>query len=614
MAEHSLLADAIAYLAAAAVCVPIASRLGLGSVLGYLAAGVLLGPFVSGLFANVEATLHFAELGVVLMLFVLGLELEPSRLRAMRKAVFGGGSIQMAACGSALAVVGLALGLPASSAIVAGLAIALSSTAIAVQTMHERRLLKSPTGQTSFGVLLFQDIAAIPLVAIVPVLGTSAAGASEPRWLLIVKSVGAIILVVFVGRYVTRPVLRAIAKTGLREVFTAATLLLVLAIAQLMSLAGLSMALGAFLAGVLLASSEYRHALETDIQPFKGLLMGLFFVAVGMSIDLGLLAARPAFVLFLVFAYVGVKSLVLWLIAPRIGVPRDHAGMFAALLSQGGEFAFVVFGVASSSALLPGNWQSLLTLVVALSMASTPVLVAGAAALLRRVPQSPARAHDAIELEDAPVIIAGFGRFGQVVGRLLFASGLKATVLDFDPDTVDTLRRFGFRVFYGDPTRMDLLEQAGIRQAKVLVNAIDDVEANVALATLVRHHFPEVTLVGRARNIAHWATLRKLGFVRIERELFESALRVGRHALELLGTGPFEARERAVAFRRHNLSSLEAIIARADRAEDDVLSVAMGGAAREELAELFRRDIERLRTSEGAPGKRGPTEDDDDTG
>lgn len=609
MADHSLMVDAIAYLAAAAVCVPIASRVGLGSVLGYLGAGVILGPFVTGVFANVEATLHFAELGVVLMLFVIGLELEPSRLKAMRKAVFGGGSLQMLACGLGLTAVGFAVGLPATSAIVVALSIALSSTAIAIQTMRERGLLQTPNGQAAFGVLLFQDIAAIPLVAIVPLLGTGADPSGDPQWLAVIKVVAAIVAVIVVGRFATQPVLRFVAKTGLRDVFTASTLLLVLGIAKLMSMVGLSMALGAFLAGVLLASSEYRHALETDIEPFKGLLMGLFFVAVGMSIDLGLLAARPLFVLLLVVAYVGVKSVALWLVARRIGVPRDQAPMFAALLSQGGEFAFVVFGVASTSALLPGEWHNLLTLVVALSMAITPVLVIGAAAWSRRRPQNPTRGPDVIEADDAPVIIAGFGRFGQVVGRLLFASGLKATVLDVDPDTVATLRRYGFRVFYGDPTRLDLLEQAGIGRARVLVDAIDDVGANIALADLVRHHYPHVTVVGRARNVTHWFTLRRLGVTRLEREVFEGSLRTGRHVLELLGTGPYEARERAVAFRRHNLAALEAILARDG---DDATRTALAGDAKDDLEELFQRDVDRLRHREGKSRGADQQDDDDD--
>lgn len=591
MAEPGLLVKAVGYLAAAAVCVPVAARIGLGSVLGYLVAGVLLGPFGLGLLRDVQGTMHLAELGVVFMLFVIGLELEPSRLVAMRRAVFGGGTAQMVVCGLGLTALCLVVGLPPAAAGVVGASFALSSTAIAIQTMRERGLLLSPMGQTAFGVLLFQDIAAIPLLAIVPLLGTGS-GDGGSKGLAAAKVAGAIVLVVVVGRFLTRPILRLVARTGLREVFTAATLLLVLGIAMLMQAVGLSMALGAFLAGVLLAGSEYRHALETDIEPFKGLLMGLFFVAVGMSIDLGLLASRPFWIAGLVVGFVGVKTLGLWLAGPRIGVPRGRAPMFAALLSQGGEFAFVVLGAAVSAGVLTQLWEKTLTLVIALSMATTPLLVIGAAALERMRPEKAPRRHDEIEADDAPVVIAGFGRFGQIVGRLLFASGLRATVLDADPDNVDTLRRFGFRVFYGDPTRLDLLEQAGLSHAKVLINAIDDVTANLALAEKVREHFPHVTVIGRARNVTHWFALRRLGVTRLEREMFEGSLRAGRQALEVLGVGPYEARERALAFRRHNLASLEAIL---PEALDDEKRTALARAAKDDLEELFRRDVERLR-------------------
>lgn len=593
MNEPSLLVLVIGYLAAAAVCVPLAVRLGLGSVLGYLVAGLALGPYGLALFRDPAATLHFAELGVVLMLFVIGLELEPARLRAMQRAVFRGGTIQLIACGLALSAVALAFGLPLAAAAVVGLAVALSSTAIAVQTMKERGVLLSPLGQASFGVLLFQDIAAIPLLAVVPLLGTAAAESGEPRWLAIGKVLVAIAAVLVVGRFATRPLLRVVARTGLREAFTATTLLIVLGVAEVMHLAGISMALGAFLAGVLLASSEYRHALETDIEPFKGLLMGLLFVAVGMSIDLGLVASRPLTVVGLVGALLGAKVFALWASAPSIGVPRGQEALFAGLLSQGGEFAFVVFGVAGTAGLLPGEWEQLLTLAVALTMAATPLLVIGAAAVVRRQPQAPRRPHDELEAEDAPVVIAGFGRFGQVVGRLLFASGLRATVLDADPDHVDTLRRFGFRVFYGDPTRLDLLEQAGVGRARVVVDAIDEPEANTALARLLQEHFPQVTVIGRARNVTHWFTLRRLGVARLEREVFESSLRAGRHTLEALGIGAFEARERALAFRRHNLAALEALLA--EEGSDEHRTDLARGPDDNRLEEQFRADVERLR-------------------
>ena len=373
MAEASILRDALVYLGAAVVCVPLAKRSGLGSVLGYLVAGFLIGPSALRWVGDVQSTLHFAEFGVVMMLFLIGLELDLKRLAAMRRAVFGGGALQMAACGLALAAGLLALGLPWKAALVAGLAMAMSSTAIAVQTMNERNLMLAPVGRTSFSVLLFQDIAAIPLIALVPFLGGgSGAGAG---WFGAGKAIAAIVAVVLIGRFAIPPLMRLIARADVREIFTAFALLLVIGIAQLMAGAGLSMALGAFVAGVLLASSEYRHALETDIAPFKGLLLGLFFMAVGMSIDLGQVIARPGLLAVLVVGLVVLKGTALALIAPTLGVPRKERWLFGALLAQAGEFAFVVFGVGREAAVLPREWEGLLTAAVALSMAATPLLL-----------------------------------------------------------------------------------------------------------------------------------------------------------------------------------------------------------------------------------------------
>ena len=591
MPERSLLMDAAIYLGAAVVFVPLASRLGLGSVLGYLFAGCVIGPFGLALVQDVDAILHFAEFGVVLMLFVIGLELEPARLWAMRGTVFGAGSLQMVVCGTALAAAARGLGLPWPAAIVAGLALALSSTAIAVQTMTERGLLASPLGKVVFGILLFQDVAAIPLIGAVPLLGERGAGGTSSPWAAAATIAAAIVGVVVIGRFATRPALRAIARTNLREVFTAFALLLVVGIAQLMELAGVSMALGAFLAGVLLASSEYRHALETDIELFKGLLLGLFFIAVGMSIDFGLLASRAGVLLALVAGFVAVKAALLVAIGRAAGVPRGQHLLFAALLSQGSEFAFVVFGVASAVRVLPGDWGAMLTLVVALSMVLTPLGVLGADAICRRFGAGAARVPDRVDAEDAPVIVAGFGRFGQIVGRLLFASGLRATVLDHDPDNIDLLRRLGFRVFYGDATRRDLLESAGAHRARVLVNAIDDVDANLALVRVARRHFPHVRLVARARNVTHWHELKTLGVEVVERESFESAVLAGRHTLEALGVRPHEARERADRFRRHNLEMLEALH---PQWADEERRTALARAARDQFEQQFQRDVEAL--------------------
>jgi glutathione-regulated potassium-efflux system ancillary protein KefC len=583
MSDHGLMFEAMVYLGASVALVPLASRFKLGSVLGYLIAGCAIGPFGLGLVRDVKAILHFAEFGVVLMLFLIGLELDPKRLLALRRPVFGGGSLQMVACGVLLAAAGVAVGLPWKGAIVAGFALALSSTAIDVQTMRERGMLGSPTGGIAFAILLFQDVAAIPLIAVVPLLAAGAGGGTGPMGAL--RVAGAVAAVVVLGRYVTRPLLRMVARTGLREMFTGFALLLVVGIAQIMAAAGVSAALGAFLAGVLLAGSEYRHALETDIEPFKGLLMGLFFVAVGESIDFGLLSSHPLEIAGLVVGLLIIKGLALRAIGRPLGVTPADRWLVAALLAQGGEFAFVVFGVASQAHLLPGAWDARLTLVVALSMACTPFMLLIHDRFTRR--RGTARPADAVEDEGAPVIIAGFGRFGQIVGRLLFASGVKATVLDHDPDQIELLRKFGFRIFYGDATRLDLLHAAGADRAKLFVLAIDDPTASVRVAEVVRHNFPKLQVVARARNISHWVELRKVGVEAVERETFESALRSGRQALERLGVGPYEARERADRFRRQNLQVLEELM---PHFEDEAERLSSARAGREQLEQQFAED------------------------
>ena len=593
MSEHSMLMNVIVFLVAAVVCVPIASRLKLGSVLGYLAAGCVIGPSGLGVVEDAEATMHLAEIGVVLMLFVIGLELDPAHLWKMRRAVFGGGLLQLVVSAVPLGLGAFALGLPWQGALVAGLALGLSSTAVSMQTMSERNLLPTPTGRTVFAILLFQDIAAIPLLAIVPLLGDRSANPSEPGWLAAIKVLSAILVVFVIGRFLTRPILRALANTGIREVFSAFALLLVLGIAALMAGAGVSMALGAFLAGVLLAGSEYRHALETDIQPFRGLLMGLFFIAVGMSIDFGLVLRKPLLVLAIVLGFQVLKLTALRLIAGPLDVTQRQRLLFSALLAQGGEFAFVVFGVAHTAKVLPGEWDALLTLAVALSMAMTPLLLIVRDWMFLRFNKTTEREADTIEDTEVPVIIAGFGRFGQIVGRLLFASGIKATVLDHDPDQIELLKRFDFRIYYGDATRLDLLHAAGAERAKVLVLAIDDPDDSLQLAEAVVEHFPHLTIVARARNIGHWQKLRTLGVRIVERETFESAVVVGRRALEVLGVRPYEARERADTFRRHNLKTLEEILpVWANEAE----RVSAAKASREQLErqmESDRADLER---------------------
>ncbi len=580
--------EALIFLAAAVIIVPIAARLGLGSVLGYLIAGAVIGPWGLGFVTDVESTHTLAELGVVLMLFVIGLELDPKRLVAMRNVVFGAGSLQLAASGLVLGGALMALGLGWQAAVIAGLALALSSTAIAIQAMTERNELGTPTGRAAFGILLFQDMAAIPLIGLVPFVGQAEKAGMDPLWMRVGIAVGAIVAVVVIGRYLTRPALRLIAGTRLRELFTAFGLLLVIGIAELMSLAGLSMAMGAFLAGVLLAGSEFRHALEGDIEPFKGLLLGLFFISVGMTIDFGLLMSRPGTVALLLAGFLVLKIGSLLFVATRIDICRDR-WLFAFLLSQGGEFAFVVFGAARTAAVFSREWEALLTITVALSMATTPLLLLAHDRLIRRRDRTE-REPDTVT-DEGPVIIAGFGRFGQIVGRLLLASDVRPVVLDHDPDQIESLRKFGYRVFYGDATRLDLLEAAGARKARLLVNAIDDVDASIALVDRVRANFPDLEILSRARNVTHYFELRLRGVNVVERETFESALRVGRAALERLGVDRFRAKELADTFRRHNIASVDATL---PFYQDEARRMSIAKAGREELEQQFRRDRERF--------------------
>ena len=569
MDSHTLI-QALIYLGSAALIVPIAVRLGLGSVLGYLIAGCIIGPWGLRLVTDAEAILHFAEIGVVLMLFVIGLELDPQRLWKLRTSVFGGGLLQMVLCGALIGVFCIFLGLRWQVAELIGMTLALSSTAIAMQAMNERNLTVTQVGRSAFAVLLFQDIAAIPLVAMIPLLASSGESTTLGAFAFsALKVAGALVLVVVLGRYVTRPLLRFVARSGLREVFSAVALFLVFGFGLLLEEVGLSMAMGAFLAGVLLASSEYRHALESDIEPFKGLLLGLFFIGVGMSIDFGTLIHHPLRIITLLVGFLVIKSVLLWLIAKPLQVPRSQRLWFAALLGQGSEFAFVVFGAAQMANVLDAEWAKALTLAVALSMAATPVLLVLLTRLEKRASAGDAREADEIDEEQPRVIIAGFGRFGQIAGRLLLSSGVKMVVLDHDPDHVDTLRKFDMKVFYGDATRADLLESAGADKAEVLINAIDDPQASLELTELAKEHFPNLTIIARARDVEHYIKLRQAGVSAPERETFEAALKSGRQALESLGLGAYEARERADLFRRFNVQLMEEMV---EMAENDATS------------------------------------------
>ncbi len=583
------------YLSAAVVAVPLSQALGLGSIIGYLAAGIAIGPWGLGLVTNVQDILHFAEFGVVLMLFLVGLELEPKRLWSLRRPIFGWGSAQVLGCTAALFAVALAAGYPWKIALVAGMGLALSSTAIALQVMNERNLMRTGSGQAGFSILLFQDIAAIPILALLPLLGaslvTNKAASHMDLALEAIKIIAVIGGIVLGGRLAIRPVFRWIARSKTPEIFTAASLLLVVGIAALMQLVGLSMALGAFLAGVLLAESEYRRELETNIEPFKGLLLGLFFIAVGMGIDFGVIAQSPWLMTGVVAALLVVKALVIFGIARAMDLSFRERPVFVVLLAQGGEFAFVVFQAAQGANVFSAQTASLLVGAVAISMLVSPlILVAIDRWLLPRyalcdLPQM----EEISEPQDAPVIIAGMGRYGQIISRVLLAQGYQCTVLDHDAQMIEAAGSFGYRVFYGDATRLDLLRTAGIAKAKLLVIAIDNVDQSLEIVDLVQEHFAHVQLVARARDVTHWNQLRDRGVMLVQREMFEASLASARSVLELLGQSPEQSAQMTARFRQHNLELFEQMYPHyRDRAK--LISVAKQG--RQQLEDQMRQERE----------------------
>ena len=590
--EHGTpwLTSSLIYLGAAVLAVPLARLLGLGSIIGYLGAGIAIGPWGLKLVTDAQAMLHFAEFGVVLMLFLVGLELEPRRLWALRRPIFGWGSVQLLGSATLIAALGIAAGVDWRLALVAGLGLGMSSTAIGLGVLNERNLMPTTAGQSVLSVALLQDIAAIPILAIVPLLAAQGAAQAGGGWVGAGKAVGMIAAIVLGGRLLLRPALRWIARSETPEVFTAASLLLVVATAALMQSVGLSMALGAFLAGVLLAESEYRRELETDLEPFKGLLLGLFFIAVGMSIDFAVVLARPALVAGVVLGFLLLKAGVLWAMARSMPIPLVERPVFVVLLAQGGEFGFVVFQAALGGGVIGAEASSLLVAAVAISMLFTPLLLVAtdrwlAPRLARRAaPDGPA---EIAEPQQAPIIICGFGRYGQIVGRLINANGLSATVLDHSAENVAGVRRFGWPAFYGDATRLDLLRVAGAAQARVIVVAIDDVEQSLAVVDLARQHFPQATLVARARNVTHWYGLQARGVQHIERETLDAALMSGRSVLELMGWQAHAARTQALRFRQHSIELLHQM---APHQGDEKKLIAVAQQGRRELEELWQRE------------------------
>ena len=582
----SLTGQIAVFLAATVIAVPLFRRFKLSSVLGYLTAGMVIGPWGLGLFDDVESVLHLAEFGVVLLLFVIGLELQPSRLWVLRHSVFGAGTVQVALTTAILAAAIMALGTPWTTALVIGFALSLSSTALVLQVLAERGELTARHGRASFAILLFQDLAIMPALVLLPLL----AGQADTRvdWRAIALPVAAIFVVVVAGRFLLRPLLRIVAATRVQEAFTAAALLVVVGTALLFESAGLSMALGAFIAGVLLADSEYRHELEADIEPFKGLLLGLFFIAVGMTANLDVLVDRPLVIVGLTLGYLVLKALAVWLGARLTRHDQPTAWRMAVSLAGGGEFAFVLFSLAAADGLLPRATVDLLVLVVTLSMVLSPLLIGAADRLARRLrPPSTPPAYDRIEPEEPRVLIAGFGRFGQIVARVLRARQIRFTALEVSQAQVDFVRRFGNKLYYGDASRLEMLRAAGAEHAQLLVLAIDDVEASVRAAELAHRHFPRLRVLARARNRQHAFRLMEAGVSDIWRETLASSLEVAEAALVALGTPRDAAASQVRKFRAHDEATLRAQAAVKD---DETKLIATAQASAQQLEKLFDAD------------------------
>jgi glutathione-regulated potassium-efflux system protein KefB len=585
------------FLAAAAIAAPLGRTLRMGAVLGYLAAGIIIGPYVLGpLYAltDVGEVLHFGEFGVVMLLFVIGLELRPVRLWAMRSAIFGLGTAQLVATSLVLAAIGMALGLTLAQALFIGLALSLSSTAFALQVLEEKGELTTRHGRLAFAVLLFQDLAAIPLIALVPLF---ALGAAEPN--MDVKSaviaIGTILGVIVVGRFLLSRLYRIVAATGVREAMTATALLTVVGVALVMEAVGLSAALGSFIAGALLADSEYRHQIEADIAPFEGLLLAVFFIAVGMSIDLGVLASEPGTLLAIVLALVLIKAAILYLLGRWWGLDSKGARRLGLVISQGGEFAFVLFGAGALEGVIDRHMANLLTLAVTLSMAATPLLLLIDDAIARALKPEPPE-YEMPPGGDQHVIIAGFGRFGQIVARVLRARQIPFTALDSNVEQVDFVKRFGAQIYYGDAGRLDILRAAGADKARAFVLAIDDVECSMRVAEIVRKNFPDLPIYARARDRTHVHRLMDLGVEIIERETFLAALELTKDLLRGLGLKEAEVRRLTETFKRLDEKRLY---------EDyqyytDLEKVRANAQSQaKELEELFARDVEELPDGDG---------------
>jgi CPA2 family monovalent cation:H+ antiporter-2/glutathione-regulated potassium-efflux system protein KefB len=602
--NQSFFLQALVYLGAGVLIVPLIKRLGMGSVMGYLLAGIVIGPYLLGFVGGEgQDIMHVAEFGVVMMLFLVGLELEPSRLWRMRSSILGLGGLQVLATAIVFTVPGILLGLSWKVSLAAGLILSMSSTAIVLQTMTEKGLLQSSAGQNSFSVLLFQDLAVIPILALLPLLsshGTSGSSTGHehsgwmdtlPGWAQTLAVLGAVALVIVAGRTLVRPLLRYVASTRLRELFTATALLLVVGVTALMSAVGLSPALGTFLGGMVLANSEFRHELESDIEPFKGLLLGLFFIAVGASINFGLFAQSPGLIVGLVFIVMVLKTVILFVLARIFKIGTDQGLVLAVSLSQVGEFAFVLLSFSGQLGIFNEETNGIMMAVVALTMAVSPLVILANEKLIlprvgtKEIPES--READAIN-EKNPVIIAGFGRFGNIVGRFLKANGIGTTVLEIDSDRVELLRKLGLKVYYGDATRDELLKSAGANEAQLIVIALDSPEKCLELVETVKKHFPHLHVLVRAYDRSDAYELMDAGVLHIYRETLDTSLRVGVDALKLLGRRSFQAHRAMNLFRKHDNKALKQLAAVRD---DHKQYINQAREMIEELEKFIEADI-----------------------
>ena len=590
MEGQTLLTAGVIYLVAAVLIVPVAARLGIGAVLGYLVAGIAIGPWGLGFISDVDEILHFSELGVVFLMFIIGLELNPAKLWALRRSIFGVGAAQVIFSAAILGGLLWLTNFSWQAAIIGGIGLAMSSTAMALQLMMDKGMNRSEAGQLGFSVLLFQDIAVIPALALIPLLAGTDSGHID--WMKVGMKVLAFAGMLVGGRYLLRPIFRYIAASGVREVFTAASLLLVLGSALFMDALGLSMALGTFIAGILLAESEYRHELEVAIDPFKGLLLGLFFISVGMALNLGVLYTHIVTILLGVVTLVAVKTLVLYLLARIYGLRSSERQQFAGVLSQGGEFAFVLFSAASSAKLFSGDQLPMLLVTVTLSMMTTPLLMKGIDRLLARrfnEPDENAEKHF-VEDDQPQVIVVGFGRFGQVIGRLLMANNKRITVLERDISVVSLMRKYGYKVYYGDATELELLRAAGAASAQSIVITCNEPEDVMTIVHLCQQHFPQLQIQARARGRVEAHELLQAGVTQFSRETFSSALELGRKTLMSLGMHPHQAHRAQQHFRRLDMRMLRELV---PTLSESAAQASRVREARRELEDIFQREMQR---------------------